>query len=159
MFHVKHKLVCYSAYKQSLFGMTEKAIKKPQHITTGTVGEALAQRYLEGLGYRTVDKNYRKRWGELDLVCERDKRVYFIEVKAVSYGTQNDFQQAYQTGTFRPELHVTPKKRRSLRRIIDTWCAERRYEGEIQVDIVAVYQVPLEKYAAVEIFPNIDLEN
>ena len=129
-----------------------------QKKAIGNIGEAAAAQFLRNRGYVILDRNYHKPWGELDLVCEKDRRVYFIEVKTVSYSTRQALHIAYQDGTFRPELHVTPKKCRSLRRIIDTWCAERRYEGGVQVDIVAVYLVPSEKYAAVEVFPNIELE-
>ena len=48
---------------------------------TGARGEELAARYLESEGYRVLDRNFRTRRGEIDIVAQAGDRVVFVEVK------------------------------------------------------------------------------
>lgn len=47
----------------------------------GRTGEELAALYLEDLGFRIVERNYRCRLGEIDLIVEKDGAIHFVEVK------------------------------------------------------------------------------
>src|ERR1700733_12536502 len=47
----------------------------------GALGEQLAAEHLERLGYRIVERNYRTRWGELDLIAHDGRLLAFVEVK------------------------------------------------------------------------------
>ncbi len=47
----------------------------------GQQGEELACTHLQGLGYRIVARNYRGRYGEIDLIAEEANTLVFIEVK------------------------------------------------------------------------------
>lgn len=50
----------------------------------GAEGENFAERYLIGKGYKIIDRNKRKKWGELDIVAMApDKTLVFIEVKTL----------------------------------------------------------------------------
>jgi putative endonuclease len=51
------------------------------HLNLGRRGEEAAERFLSGLGYEVLDRNWRCRWGELDLVCTKGRTVVFVEVK------------------------------------------------------------------------------
>ena len=73
---------------------------------TGRVGEDIAAKYLTAHGYRVIARNFKARYGELDIVAIKDKILVFVEVKTrldSTYGT--------------PEEAVTPRK---LREIIKT---------------------------------------
>jgi len=50
----------------------------------GKMGEDLATRYFEYLGFVILERNYTTRYGEIDLICERGGEVVFAEVKARS---------------------------------------------------------------------------
>ena len=50
-------------------------------MNTGQKGEAIAERYLTKLGYEILERNYRSRFGELDLVARHKGVIIFIEVK------------------------------------------------------------------------------
>ncbi len=51
----------------------------------GKLGEDFASEYLKKLGWRIVERNQRKKWGELDIVAiAPDKTLVFVEVKTVS---------------------------------------------------------------------------
>ncbi len=55
---------------------------------TGKLGEDLASRYLESRGYKVIDRNWRKQFGELDIIClDKNKTLVFIEVKTVNDNT------------------------------------------------------------------------
>ena len=47
----------------------------------GDRGEALVARSLEMAGFRIVARNYTKRFGEVDLIAERQNLLLFVEVK------------------------------------------------------------------------------
>ena len=55
-----------------------------KHNETGVKGEEVATKYLEKKGFLIVNRNYRKKWGELDIVAEKEGIVHFVEVKTVS---------------------------------------------------------------------------
>lgn len=47
----------------------------------GKIGEDLAVSYLFAEGYAILDRNFRSHSGEIDIVCEKNGTVYFVEVK------------------------------------------------------------------------------
>ena len=47
----------------------------------GDLGEDFAEMFLVKHSYRILDRNYRKKFGEIDIVASRDNVVSFIEVK------------------------------------------------------------------------------
>jgi len=47
----------------------------------GLLGEELASRYLEGLGYTILERNYRCPYGELDLIARKGDWLAFVEVR------------------------------------------------------------------------------
>ena len=48
---------------------------------TGITGEEIAVRYLRNCGYTILEKNYRSRYGEADIIAKDNKYIVFIEVK------------------------------------------------------------------------------
>ncbi len=55
--------------------------KKGDSKDLGREGEDLAASYLRSLGYRILDRNYRCRLGEVDLIIEKKGKIVFTEVK------------------------------------------------------------------------------
>lgn len=50
----------------------------------GQFGEDLACEYLKKQGYKIVERNFRRPWGEIDIICQdSDKTLVFVEVKAM----------------------------------------------------------------------------
>ncbi len=53
----------------------------------GNLGENIAAKYLESLGYHILDKNFRARQGELDIIAVDNDVLVFLEVKTRRNGT------------------------------------------------------------------------
>jgi putative endonuclease len=79
-----------------------------KHLGVGKLGEDIACEYLVKSGYRILGRNYRQKWGEIDIIARaRDLTLVFVEVK-----TLNAVKEAGLT----PEDNLTPAKLRKLRR-------------------------------------------
>jgi len=50
-------------------------------ITKGKEGELLVAQHLQKEGYTVITHNYRKRFGEIDLIVQKDDTIAFVEVK------------------------------------------------------------------------------
>jgi putative endonuclease len=97
----------------------------------GAWGERTAEAYLRVSGITIIDRNWRRREGEIDLVALDAETVVFCEVKT-RRGT------AFGTGV---EAVVGLKARR-LRRLAAAWLAENGGHGrEIRFDVVSVTPV------------------
>ncbi len=122
----------------------------------GAYGEEITARYLKRQGFQLLDRNYLKKWGEIDLVT-RDTlgTVHFVEVKTVSYETRKRLNEALSHETWRPEEQVHHFKLKKLYRVIESWLLEHEFDGEWQIDVAAVRVVPHEKYATIKIIENI----
>ncbi|MEK7560306.1 MAG: YraN family protein, partial [Patescibacteria group bacterium] len=64
---------------------------------TGNLGEKLAAKFLSANGFKIVETNYWRKWGEIDIIAEKDNILHFVEVKA----TGSDEESGY-----RPEENI-----------------------------------------------------
>jgi putative endonuclease len=98
-----------------------------QRRALGAAGEdAVAEWYLEA-GYEVLDRNWRCRDGELDLVVARDPLIVVCEVKT---------RTSERFGA--PAEAVTVPKQRRLRRLAVQWLADRSVRGELRFDVASV---------------------
>lgn len=72
---------------------------------TGLSGEEAAAKYLTSKGFRIIERNFKKRYGEIDIVAMEGDTLVFVEVKT---------RLGDKFGT--PEESITPWKLRSLTR-------------------------------------------
>lgn len=126
--------------------------------STGSLGEQIALQHLLNKGYTLIQKNYWKKWGEIDLILDKSGVIHFVEVKSVSYETKEELLHAVTHETWRPEEQVHSAKLKKLGRTVETWLIEQKEEFEWQLDVAAVRMVPRETYASVNILENIELE-
>lgn len=68
-------------------------------------------------GYRVLDRNFRTRFGELDIVALRGDGLVFCEVRARVRTAPGGVALALES--------IGPRKRRRLRRMAREWLAER----------------------------------
>lgn len=128
------------------------------HNQIGNIGEDIGTKWLISNGYVIIDRNYRRKWGEIDIIAQNSKKIHFIEVKTVSYETLDDLKYAISHETWRPEENVHSEKLKRLGRAIETWILETRFDGDWQIDVLSIRVVPREKYATVTSIENVVLE-
>ena len=133
--------------------------KKHQNKQIGNFGEEIAAKYLQNQGFQILDRNYLKKWGEIDIVARRTGKIHFVEVKTVSYETRDYLNLGVSRGTWKPEDNVHPYKLRKLYRAIETWLHEKHTDADWQIDVMAVKLVVKDKYATVKYLPNIILSD
>jgi putative endonuclease len=99
----------------------------------GRRAEDLVAARLQRLGWRLVERNFRTRSGEIDLICLDGRTLVFVEVKAGRKGSA--------LGPERPAHAVGPRKQLRLRRLAREWIAERRGPSAVagyRFDVVGV---------------------
>lgn len=95
----------------------------------GAAGEHLAAAYLEARGYRIIERNYRRRWGEADIIAQAADGTHVI-VEVRSRSNPRYVVEAAQS--------VGPRKQRQLRRLAHGLMAEHEDEIDIRVDVIVV---------------------
>ena len=96
-----------------------------QQVQTGRLGEAVAEKFLVGKGYQILEKNWVCRWGELDLIAEKDNMLTFVEVKC-----RNSQVNGH------PSEAITRFKKHSLHRSIERYILTNNVTKPWKVDIV-----------------------
>ncbi|BBX99962.1 UPF0102 protein [Mycobacterium seoulense] len=99
-------------------------------VQLGAMGEALAVDHLTRMGLRILHRNWRCRYGELDVVAcdEASRTVVFVEVKTRTGDGYGGLPYA-----------VTERKVRRLRRLAGLWLAaqDNRWAG-LRIDVIQV---------------------
>lgn len=125
----------------------------------GKIGEDLACLFLMKRGFRVLERNFWKKYGELDIVCKKNGKLHFVEVKCVSWETRygSVSRETSQNGTIRPEEHVTREKLHKLSRVIKVYLTEKRVSHEtlFQVDVVAIVLNLKDKHAEIKVIENV----
>lgn len=93
----------------------------------GDQGEALAAAFLAGKGYRVLEKNWKHRHLEIDLIAIRGPYLVVVEVKTRAGA---DFGM--------PETFVNKKKQQFLIRAANVYIAEKSLDLETRFDVISI---------------------
>lgn len=104
---------------------------------SGRLGEEAAAQLLAGAGYEILCRNYRSRFGEIDIIARKDSYLVFAEVK-----TREPHSLVH------PLEAVTPAKQRKLLRTAGLYLAANPTKLQPRFDVIAVI---MEKGAVLEI--------
>lgn len=111
--------------------MGDNAVRHDRRSEVGRIGEDLAAEFVTGLGWRILDRNWRTRYGELDLVAADGTTLIIVEVKTRASHTFTD-----------PVAAVTVTKLRRMRLLARQWLAAQRQGSPwwdvIRFDVVSV---------------------
>lgn len=93
----------------------------------GKQGEMLAADYLSAKGYEILEKNWRFRKAEVDLICKYNNTIVFVEVKTKSY-----------TFFGQPEDSITERKEELLVFAAFEYIQQIEHLGDIRFDVVSI---------------------
>jgi putative endonuclease len=101
----------------------------------GAFGERLAAEHLTRAGYLVIDRNYRTRFGEIDIIAADSRCLVFCEVKTRLAGTPS--------GPGGPLDAIGPRKQRRLRAMAREWLAakdsqDRPHRPELRFDAIGI---------------------
>lgn len=118
----------------------------------GSTGELVAREFLMKRGYSILDRNYRKSFGEIDIIAKKEGVFHFVEVKT----SLESRGISHETSFFRPEERVGTGKLSRMSRAASSYLVEKRVESEFQIDVVAVTLNPESKQAKVRFIENVN---
>jgi putative endonuclease len=94
----------------------------------GKTGESLASSYLQRQGYRIIQRNFKARYGEIDIICVKEETLVFVEVKT---------RIGHAFGT--PEEAVTPKKLREVIKTAEYYkLAHDQLPDALRIDVIGI---------------------
>lgn len=118
----------------------------------GNIGETIACTFLEKRGFQIIERNYLRKWGEIDIVAKKRSIIHFVEVKSVSCVTLD----AVSHGTSpRPEDNVHPQKLKRLARAMQTYVLEKHIDLDWQLDLITVRIDEKNRKGRAELLENI----
>ncbi len=113
----------------------------------GILGEDVASKFVERNGFRLLTRNYRKKWGEIDIIAMKDDGLHFFEVKSVTDKRR------------RPEENVHSFKMKQIRKMVQTYLAEtgRGTESQFHFHVLCVFMDMEKRRASVKWIKNVIL--
>ena len=94
----------------------------------GDIGEEYAVNYLKKHRYKILSRNYRKRFGEIDIIAEKKGTVAFVEVKT-----------RHENPLTRPFEAVDTKKQEKIYRTSLAYIYENDLDCQYRFDVCEVY--------------------
>lgn len=94
---------------------------------SGHNAERQAAEYLEGYGYKIIELNWKTRLCEIDIVAEKDKTIWFVEVKSRKNSSQG---YGYE--------YVTPKKLKQMQFAAEMWVQYEDWNGDYGLAVASV---------------------
>ena len=87
--------------------------------TIGNHGEQIAAEAMIRQGYEIIDRNWKTKWAEIDIVAQKDGIMHFAEVKFRSSTNQGDGFD-----------YITDQKLMQMQRAAELWVSMRHWSGE-----------------------------
>jgi putative endonuclease len=100
-------------------------------MKTGSKGENLAAEFLMRKGFEVIERNYRYKHAEIDLIVQRDNWLIFVEVKTRS-----------STAFGQPEEFVGSLKGRKVFEAAEEYIFANDWKGHVRFDVVSVLMAP-----------------
>lgn len=132
----------------------------------GNLGENIACEYLIKIGFSIIKRNYRKKWGEIDIIATKDKKLHFIEVKSVKMSNNQSENEIFSLKSdvflvdrHRPEENVHPFKIHKIRKMVSVYLEEycQNREVDFAFHVICVYLNFVSRTAKVKMIENIIL--
>jgi putative endonuclease len=118
----------------------------------GALGEEIARKFLVRKGYRIIESNFRKPWGEIDIIAEKGEVIRFVEVKAISAPWEDISRES---PTLIPEEQIHSTKLLKIARTAELYMSEKGINREYQIDAVGVLMDTVLRKAKCRLFEQI----
>ncbi len=102
---------------------------------TGELGETIAVKFLVKQGFKILGRNYTKKWGEIDIIAQKDTKLHFVEVKSV---IRDLTQGETSLDQWRPEDNMHPWKMKRLSRTIQTYLLSEKIPEDMEWEVMLV---------------------
>jgi len=127
----------------------------------GELGENIACVFLMKHNFIILERNYTRKWGEIDIIAEKDSKIHFIEVKSKSVSKISDYDKNlknFTEETFKPEENLHFWKMQRLRKTVETYLINKRIGNkQWQFDLLIVYLDLEKRISRVKTIKNIVL--
>lgn len=103
-----------------------------QNKKFGAWGERLAKEFLQKRKYEILDRNFQKRYGEIDIIAQKEGTLHFVEVKTRKASSTEIFGQ--------PEEAVNLSKQKKMVKTACSYLAEKGFPEDMnwQMDVITV---------------------
>lgn len=132
-----------------------KTDKRTEKRRIGDMGEGIACDFLTRRGFEVLDRNYLKKWGEIDIVAKKGTVIHFVEVKTVSRVVLDGDLTQETKDKYRPEDNMHPWKLKRLSKVIQTYLLDKKIDSDWQLDLITVQMDHRTRKARVELIENI----
>jgi putative endonuclease len=102
-------------------------MNQSNNLKIGKMGEEFAGKYLEKYGYKIIERNYRTKYAEIDLIARKGREMVFVEVRT---------KRGENFGT--PEETINKKKLRKIWGNVRAYVAWKRWKGSSRVDAICI---------------------
>lgn len=93
----------------------------------GKTGEDAVVQYLSEHGYRILDRNWRTKWCEIDIVAAKEEILYFVEVKYRKSDHHGDGLE-----------YITDKKLQQMSFAAELWVHSEKWNGGYELAAASV---------------------
>ena len=105
----------------------------PEHIKTGAIGEDIACEFLRKKGFTVIERNFRRKWGEIDIIVkDKSGNIIFVEVKTIRQSGNSAFSW------IRSEDNLTKSKLEKLQRTASLYMGNHKSEASWRIDLIAI---------------------
>ena len=131
---------------------------KQQNRNTGNKGESAATDKLQSEGYEILARNYRNKWGEVDIIAKIQRKnmqwfnpcmeevVVFVEVKTKTGGEYGE-----------PWEMINKHKLKAVENMGHLWCEEMEWKGLCRIDVVGVWLNDMGEVARIEHWTDVQM--
>lgn len=114
-----------------------------KRLTTGKFGEDLAADCLKKKGLKIIERNYRRKCGEIDIIARDNKTIVFIEVKT---RTSTTYGSPFEAITFKKQQQIAMVAH-------DYLCRKKLSNQPARFDVIGITLLP-QKETKIEIIQN-----
>ena len=123
---------------------------KVKNRNIGNKGEQIAADFLADKGYEILERNYREKYGEIDIVArcmvKGESYIVFVEVKTK---TEEMFGEPWEM--------INKHKIKQITQMGHLWCIENHYNGLLRIDVIGVWLDQLGEVVRIEHWENVVL--